>query len=79
MIHVTIVKIADCRNIWRNFTLGFCIRRIKDTELNARMVEGETCHTYSRVELQQLTVVAVPLLTLEPRCHQLSPIRLWLR
>jgi hypothetical protein len=33
----------------------------------------------SRVEVQQLTVVIVPLLTLEPRRLQLSPIRLWLR
>ena len=33
-----------------------------------------------RVEVQQLTVVVVPLLTLaEPRCRQLSPIRLWIR
>jgi hypothetical protein len=31
------------------------------------------------VEVQQLTVVVVPLLTLELRCRQLSPIRLWQR
>jgi hypothetical protein len=30
------------------------------------------------VEVQQLTVVVVPLLTLEPRRRQLSPIWLWL-
>ena len=35
--------------------------------------------TSSLGTVQQLTVVVAPLLTLEPRCRQLSPIRLWLR
>jgi hypothetical protein len=38
-----------------------------------------TIGTGTRVKVQQLTVVVVPLLTLEPRRHQLSSIRLWLR
>ena len=34
----------DCRIIWRNSTLGFCMECIKYTELYARRVEHETCH-----------------------------------
>ena len=42
-----IVKM-DCRPIWRNFTLGFCINQVKCTRLYARRVERETCYTLER-------------------------------
>jgi hypothetical protein len=57
LIYVTIVIIGDCRILLRNLTLGFCIRRIKDAELNARMVEGEICHTFSKLDAKFLKML----------------------
>jgi hypothetical protein len=43
------------------------------------LVRLYACTRVRTVEVQHLTVVIAPLLPLEPRRRQLSPIRLWLR